>query len=724
MPEDFHKLLFLFFSHCYKQQQIPSSWKISLTILLYKKGDPSHLTNHRPIALANTIYKLFTNTLTFILSAYGEEHQILHDSQEGFRAERSTSRQLQLLIATLEDARFTNQNIYILYIDFKNAFGSLDHARLLAIIKDLGYPEHAVTLIGNIYSQSNTIFTGEHFGRTKPIPIQRGTIQGDTLSPYLFLIFLEPLLRWLQRGRNGYTLGTSKLTISSAAYADDLAIITNNLQSIQTQLNKLDKYCEWAGMDLGVPKCAITGCPNKSNIRPNTFKAKIQTQNITYRNQPIPILHQNEPYVYLGIQLVPSLKWQLQTHITTTKIINQCKQLSTCPATIKQKMKMVDTVIRAGIAYSFYAVPYSLPSIKKLDKKIIGIQKTICGLPKCTANVITQLPHDLFGLEAFSLKNAYLRCISEQLRNALNDKGRLGIIYKGLIQHILSKHGGAKEIPRIKYQDCIRSPTTRTLFLMKTEGEVHLKSIEANFHLHQTELEKEWKTTTELPHLNPKLSLKLLHKLMTLNIHTIKQISLPNGTNLMSPEDFKIYYKTPTKLEISALKIATQLFCNPTCNQNCPTPCPIHIQTRTLKTQYISENRELLPRIVERPIHYTPPQQPQYPSPPTNIINNPNKFPIEIIISHKLKKTKDKYKIIKNFNTYLCQWTLRDQTIYNKWMPQRELFPFNMPLVISHNINRLTEYYTQYQHRYYKSILIHTLPPYKTKTQDPYHQPK
>ena len=40
----------------------------------------------------------------------------------------------------------------------------------------------------------------------------------------------------------------------------------------------------------------------------------------------------------------------------------------------------------------------------KIRLKIIGIQKTICGLPKCNANVITQLPHDLFGLEAFSLK--------------------------------------------------------------------------------------------------------------------------------------------------------------------------------------------------------------------------------------------------------------------------------------------------------------------------------
>ena len=121
-------------------KQILASWKTSLTILVYKKRDPSKLPNHRLVALANTIYKFFTITLTFIFSAYGEKHQILHDIQEGFRAERSTSRQLQLLIVALEDAGFTNQDIYLLYIDFKNAFGFLDHARSLAIMKDLGYP--------------------------------------------------------------------------------------------------------------------------------------------------------------------------------------------------------------------------------------------------------------------------------------------------------------------------------------------------------------------------------------------------------------------------------------------------------------------------------------------------------------------------------------------------------------------------------------------------------
>jgi hypothetical protein len=113
-------------------------------------------------------------------------------------------------------------------------------------MKDLGYPNDSINLIGNIYSQSSTIFTGKHFGKTLPILIQKGTIQGDTLIPYLFIIFLEPLLRWLQQGNNGYTFGTSKVKISSAAYADDLAAIANKLESLQIQLNKLDKFCEWA----------------------------------------------------------------------------------------------------------------------------------------------------------------------------------------------------------------------------------------------------------------------------------------------------------------------------------------------------------------------------------------------------------------------------------------------------------------------------------------------
>jgi hypothetical protein len=48
---------------------------------------------------------------------------------------------MQMIVATLEYARVTNKDIYILYIDFIDTFALIYHARLLAIMEDLGYPQ-------------------------------------------------------------------------------------------------------------------------------------------------------------------------------------------------------------------------------------------------------------------------------------------------------------------------------------------------------------------------------------------------------------------------------------------------------------------------------------------------------------------------------------------------------------------------------------------------------
>jgi hypothetical protein len=58
-------------------------------------------------------------------------------------------------------------------------------------------------------------------------------------------------------------------------------------------------------------------------------------------------------------------------------------------------------------------------------------------------------------LEAFSLKNAYLRCIGENLCDELNNTGRLSIMYQGLTNYIFAKNGGAQNIPRITQQACV-----------------------------------------------------------------------------------------------------------------------------------------------------------------------------------------------------------------------------------------------------------------------------
>ena len=130
-----------------------------------------------------------------------------------------------------------------------------------------------------------------------------------------------------------------------------------------------------------------------------------------------------------------------------------------------------------------------------------------------------------------------------------------------------------------------------------------------NFLLNTSPLENVWmKEAQNIHSLNPQTSFKLLQKLLTHNILRLEQITLPNGLNMMSPTNFRNYHSSPTKLIKSALNIAQQLFCHPSCPPQCRQPCPNHHLPRTLKDKYIIINHNILPRQPEPPVH--PPNPP------------------------------------------------------------------------------------------------------------------
>ena len=180
----------------------PTSWKESCTILIHKKGSELDLNHYRPIALANTMYKLWTSMVHDCMSTYAEHFDILSSQQEGFRKHRNTIRQLQMLQSVLSDAKICNQDLYLLYIDFSSAFNTIDRDKLLRTMKDLGFTQDAIHVINDLYTDAKTKIRLP-YAETEAININRGTIQGDTLSPFLFLVFIEPLLRWMQSGGRG-----------------------------------------------------------------------------------------------------------------------------------------------------------------------------------------------------------------------------------------------------------------------------------------------------------------------------------------------------------------------------------------------------------------------------------------------------------------------------------------------------------------------------------------
>ena len=143
-----------------------------------------------------------------------------------------------------EDAKISKRNIYKAYSDFNGAFGGMDHLILFQLMTEYGFQDSYIAACKHLYSVSNTYYMTIH-GNTAPLFIYRGTLQGDKLSPFLFTIFMEPLLRWLAVGSRGYkpTYQPHKSTSTIIAYddhgfADDVSITAGSIQDLKTQLKK------------------------------------------------------------------------------------------------------------------------------------------------------------------------------------------------------------------------------------------------------------------------------------------------------------------------------------------------------------------------------------------------------------------------------------------------------------------------------------------------------
>jgi hypothetical protein len=156
----------------------------------------------------NNLLKLCTALIKDAGSKNAETHGILSDKHDGFRQHRSIHDALSSIIMMIEDAKIHNKDICVMYADFKGAFNAADHRIMLKHMRQLGMPPTFVDTCEQLYGVSSTDYIIP-YGSTPSIDINHGTVQGDTLSPFMFSLFLEPFLRWLTVGRLGYRPGAS-----------------------------------------------------------------------------------------------------------------------------------------------------------------------------------------------------------------------------------------------------------------------------------------------------------------------------------------------------------------------------------------------------------------------------------------------------------------------------------------------------------------------------------
>jgi hypothetical protein len=188
---DGHILAYIY-NVCRENRRIPSVWKNSQITLIHKKGDPTCLDNWRPIALSNTLYKVYTRLWASRLM--DELVPILSPEQKGFMATEGCLEHIFVLDTLINNARQKKSDISLVWLDLCNAFGSVPHSLIQANLLKLGFPQTFIDIVNDIYTDSTCQIRHAN-GLTDRIPIFRGVKQGDPLSPLLFNIAIEPVIR-------------------------------------------------------------------------------------------------------------------------------------------------------------------------------------------------------------------------------------------------------------------------------------------------------------------------------------------------------------------------------------------------------------------------------------------------------------------------------------------------------------------------------------------------
>ena len=158
-------------------------------------------------------------------------NQELPDVQTVFREGRRTRDQIANIHWVKEKAREFQKNIYLCFIDCTKAFDCVDHDKLWKALREMGIPDHLTCLLRNLYAGQEATVRNV-YGKTDWFKVEKGVQQGCLLSPCLFNLYAEHIMRNARIAELKARIKRGRRNINNLRYADDTTLMAENEEEL------------------------------------------------------------------------------------------------------------------------------------------------------------------------------------------------------------------------------------------------------------------------------------------------------------------------------------------------------------------------------------------------------------------------------------------------------------------------------------------------------------
>ena len=375
-----------------------SDWcdfKLANLSLFYKKGDPTLVSNYRPISSMNTDCKMYTNLINSRISPWAIAK--IHLDQAGFIPGRLITDHTRLTAEVAHLSDISGTDGYIVSLDQAKAYDKTDVSWMLKVLGAMGVPSSLVSDIKDVTSNCRTrVRINSRLSAVYTLGI--GLRQGDPLSPILYNFSIEPLgmrMRECLKGISCLGLAPAKLI----QYADDINLFASKDEDFHLVRSVMTAMSVAIGNQINLDKTSVlvvSSKQHKETVEHPLVSACFEGAEILLAGVPLRVLG-----VWIGSHDRASHRWkQILAHI---KVI--VRQWSSIGASIMNRVLLAKALLLSRCYYLLDGNGIPPVMLRKINNII---QRFIRGMYSSAPYCILEHPLWDGGLDCPSLKSRVL----------------------------------------------------------------------------------------------------------------------------------------------------------------------------------------------------------------------------------------------------------------------------------------------------------------------------